>query len=98
MHFFSHESSKGIKILAVAMAGGLMLTGAQAKKPNPEKLAERDKMLADEDQKAFEANMALYEKDVKPFFDQHCISCHGPKKAKGFDNSHSLFALVKETK
>ena len=28
-------------------------------------------------------NRALFADKVKPFFDQHCISCHGPDKEKG---------------
>ncbi len=33
--------------------------------------------------KADDANLALFEKAVRPLFAQQCISCHGPQKQKG---------------
>ena len=47
------------------------------------KLSARDAALKEADEKAFEENMAAFEKDVKPFLEQYCIHCHGPKKLKG---------------
>jgi hypothetical protein len=32
---------------------------------------------------AEDANLALFEKAVRPLFAQQCISCHGPQKQKG---------------
>ena len=31
-----------------------------------------------------------YEKTVAPFFESHCIRCHGPKKSKGRLTVHTL--------
>lgn len=47
------------------------------------KVAARDAALKEADKLQFEANMAAYDKDVKPFLEKHCIRCHGPKKLKG---------------
>lgn len=47
------------------------------------KTAARDAAIEEADRQQFEANMATYEKEVKPFLEKHCIRCHGPKKVKG---------------
>lgn len=51
--------------------------------PSDEKIAERNKALAEADEQAFAENMALYEKNVQPFLAKHCVACHGPKKLEG---------------
>lgn len=34
--------------------------------------------------------MAGYEKVIAPYFDKHCVRCHGPEKSKGKITVHSL--------
>ncbi|MEM6258880.1 MAG: DUF1592 domain-containing protein [Planctomycetota bacterium] len=34
--------------------------------------------------------MAGYEKVIAPYFEQHCVRCHGPEKSKGKITVHSL--------
>ena len=36
------------------------------------------------------ADEVVFEKAVKPFFEEHCVSCHGPKKSKGDITVHTL--------
>ena len=43
-------------------------------------IAARNKAIQEADRKAFKANMAAYEKDVRTFLEKHCIACHGPKQ------------------
>ena len=72
-------------------------TVTDAAKPKPEKLAERDKALEEADRKAFDANMALYASDVKPFLAKHCTGCHNPKKLEGDLALDVLDADMKES-
>jgi hypothetical protein len=50
---------------------------------NEKERAARQAALEEADRVAFEANMATYEHDVRPFLTKHCIACHGTKKQKG---------------
>ena len=68
------------KILLLSTFSALAL---QLSAVDEKKLSARDTALKEADKKAFEANMEAYEKGVKPFLEQHCIRCHGPKKLKG---------------
>ncbi len=43
----------------------------------------RNHALKEADQKAFEENIAAYHRNVKPFLQNHCVGCHGPKKLEG---------------
>ena len=36
------------------------------------------------------AGLEGYESGVAPFFEEHCVACHGPKKSKGKITVHSL--------
>lgn len=69
--------------LAVVAMGWTLLLTSLAAAQGDDKFAERDRALAEADRKAFAENMAVYERDVKPFLEKHCISCHGPKKLEG---------------
>src|SRR5687768_3993081 len=45
--------------------------------------------------RAQDAGKVDFVKDIKPIFDQHCVSCHGPEKQKGrlrFDSKQSVMA------
>lgn len=64
--------------LVVILALTTFVGSASAQKVDKE--AARDKALEEADRKAFEENMAAYERDVKPFLAKHCTGCHGPKK------------------
>lgn len=64
-------------LLAISAGAGATL----AQKGDKE--AARDKALEEADRKAFEKNMATFNRDVKPFLEKHCIACHGPKKLEG---------------
>ena len=70
--------SPKIILLTVITALTLQLQAVDSKK-----VAARDAALKEADKKALAANMAAYDKEVKPFLEQHCIRCHGPKKLKG---------------
>ena len=48
-----------------------------------DKVAARDRALAEADRKAFAENMAAYEKDVRPFLAAHCNACHSGEKLEG---------------
>lgn len=39
---------------------------------------------------AAETPLGNFETQVKPFFEEHCVSCHGPKKSKGKVTLHTL--------
>jgi len=65
--------------------------------PDPDKLEARNKALEEADRKAFAENMALYDRDVKPFLAKHCIACHGPKKLEGDLALDLLDADMKES-
>ncbi|MCG8586829.1 MAG: hypothetical protein MI757_19165, partial [Pirellulales bacterium] len=71
---------------AVATAAVTLLVASYAlalPKADPKKLVERDQALKEADRKAFEVNMAMYDRDVKPFLAKHCTSCHNPKDLDG---------------
>jgi len=65
--------------------------------PKEEEIAERDKALEEADRKAFEENMAAYERDVKPFLERHCVACHGPDTVEGELALHTLDADMKQS-
>lgn len=64
---------------------------------NADKVAERDRALAEADRQAFAENMAAYERDVKPMLEKYCISCHGPKKLEGDLSLDLLDADMKQS-
>ena len=82
-------------VLLIFASGFLFCDSATAQKKD--KFEERDKALAEADRKAFEANMTMYESDVKPFLEKHCIGCHGPKKLEGDLALDLLDADMKES-
>ena len=61
------------------------------------KEAVREAALKEADARALAANMAAYDKDVRPFLERHCIRCHGPKKLKGELALDLLDADMKES-
>lgn len=68
------------RVMAV-VATALLATAANA--ADDDKLAARDKALAEADAKAFAANMQAYDEQVKPLLAKYCIGCHGPQKLEG---------------
>jgi len=65
--------------------------------PKEDKVAARNKALEEADRKAFQENMAAYDRDVKPFLAKHCIACHGPKSLEGDLSLDLLDADMKES-
>lgn len=80
-------------LLVVCLAGP---AGALAA-PKQDKVAARDKALEEADRKAFQENMAQFEREVKPFLDKHCNRCHGPKKMEGDLSLDLLDADMKQS-
>ena len=81
-----------VQSIAGLVLGVGVLQAADAKKE-----AVRAAVLKEADAKALAANMAAYDKDVRPFLERHCISCHGPKKLKGELALDLLDADMKES-
>ena len=84
-----------LPIACALMLLTLLTSTAPAQKKD--KFAERDKALAAADRKAFAENMAAYERDVKPFLEMHCISCHGPQKLEADLSLDLLDADMKDS-
>ena len=71
-------SDSSIRFAALAFLLGVIF-GSDSYAAEEDTIAARNKAIQEADQKAFKANMAAYEKDVRPFLEKHCIACHGPK-------------------
>ena len=81
----------------VRSIAGLVLSASFLHAADAKKEAARAAALKEADAKALAANLAAYEKDVRPFLEVHCISCHGPKKLKGKLALDLLDADMKES-
>lgn len=93
------ETTMRLKSLGavVLSLGALVCVADLQAAPKEEKIEARDKALEEADRKAFDENMSLFDRDVKPFLARHCVACHGPETVEGDLELHVLDPDMKES-